>query len=104
MSFDIVEFLLGPAEILTQGLIGLITGVGMMSLQIWLIYEIVVTVPPRAKNLIDAIDMELGQTQNFGSMRYRIYTAIFQLFLPLIMVCTCYMSFCLLTDYVMMLF
>ena len=103
MSFDIVEFLLGPAEILTQGLIGLIMGIGMMALQIWLIFEIVVTVPPRAKNLVDAIDMELGQN-NFSSTRYRIYTGIFQLFLPLVMVCACYMSFCLLTDYVMMLF
>ena len=104
MGFNIVQFLLGPADILTQGLVGLIMGLGMNALQIWLMYEIVVVVPPRSKNLVDAIDMELSQVQNFGGMRYRAYTAIFQLFLPLVMICACYLSFCLLTEVVMTLF
>ena len=42
MSFDIVQFLLGPAELLTQGLVGLIMGLGLNALQIWLMYEIVI--------------------------------------------------------------
>lgn len=104
MSFDIVKFLLGPADILTQGLVGLILGLGMNALQIWLMYEIVVIVPSRSKNLIEAIDMELSQQQHFGGLQYRVYTAIFQLFLPLVMICTCYLSFCLLTGIVSALF
>lgn len=59
MGFDIVQFLMGPANILTQGLVGRIMGLGMNALQIWLMYEIVVIVPARSKNLIDAIDVEL---------------------------------------------
>ena len=104
MSFDVVNFLLGPAEILTQGMVGLILGLGMNALQIWLMYEIVVLVPPRSKNLIDAMDMELSQTQYFSGMKYRIYSALFQIFLPLVLICTCYLSFCLFTDVVTGLF
>ncbi len=104
MSFDIVNFLLGPAEILTQGMVGLILGLGMNAMQIWLMYEIVVLVPPRAKNLIDAMDMELSQTQYFSGMKYRIYSALFQVFLPLVLICVCYLSFCLFTGVVTDLF
>ena len=104
MSFDIVQFLLGPAELLTQGLVGLIMGLGLNALQIWLMYEIVIIVPPRAKNLVDAIDMELGQTQYAQGLRYRVYSAILQVFLPLIMIGVCYLSFCLFTDVVTNLF
>jgi len=104
MGFDIVQFLLGPAEILTQGLVGLIMGLGMNALQIWLMYEIVVLVPPRSKNLIDAIDMELSQVQYSSGMKYRVYSAIFQVFLPLVLICVCYLSFCLLTNVVTSLF
>ncbi|MFX1485354.1 MAG: hypothetical protein ACFFCP_19450 [Promethearchaeota archaeon] len=104
MSFDIVKFLLGPAEILTQGLVGLILGLGMNALQIWLMYEIVVIVPPRSKNLVDAIDMELSQVQYFSGLKYRVYSAVFQLFLPLVLICICYLSFCLLTSTVTTLF
>ena len=98
MVFDIVEFLMGPADILTQGMVGLILGLGMNALQIWLMYEIVVLVPPRAKNLIDAIDMELSQVQYFSGLKYRVYSAILQVFLPLVMICVCYLSFCLFTN------
>lgn len=104
MGFDIVQFLMGPADILTQGLVGLIMGLGMNALQIWLMYEIVVIVPPRSKNLIDAIDVELSQSQHFGGLKYRVYTAVFQLFLPLVMIGACYLSFCLLTSIVTTLF
>lgn len=72
MGFDIVQFLMGPTDILTQGLVGLIMGLGMNALQIWLMYEIVVIVPPRSKNLIDAIDVELSQSQHFG-LKVRVY-------------------------------
>jgi len=104
MSFDIVNFLLGPAELLTQGMVGLILGLGMNALQIWLMYEIVILVPPRAKNLIDAMDMELSQTQYFSGMKYRIYSAIFQVSLPLVLIGVCYLSFCLFTGVVTDLF
>jgi len=104
MVFDIVEFLMGPADILTQGMVGLILGLGMNALQIWLMYEIVVLVPPRAKNLIDAIDMELSQVQYFSGLKYRVYSAILQVFLPLVMICVCYLSFCLFTSVVTNLF
>ena len=104
MVFDIVEFLMGPANILTQGMVGLILGLGMNALQIWLMYEIVVLVPPRAKNLIDAIDMELSQGQYFSGLKYRVYSAILQVFLPLVMICVCYLSFCLFTNVVTNLF
>ena len=104
MSFDIVKFMLGPADILTQGMVGLILGLGINALQIWLMYEIVVLVPPRSKNLIDAIDMELSQTQYFSGMKYRIYSAVFQIFLPLLLICVCYLSFCLFTGTVTDLF
>jgi hypothetical protein len=104
MGFDIVQFLLGPAKLLTQGLIGLIMGLGINALQIWLMYEIVVIVPPRAKNLIDAIDMELSQVQYFSGLKYRVYSAIFQLFLPMVLICVCYLSFCALTNIVTTLF
>jgi len=104
MVFDIVEFLMGPADILTQGMVGLILGLGMNALQIWLMYEIVVLVPPRAKNLIDAIDMELSQVQYFSGLKYRVYSAILQVFLPLVMICVCYLSFCLFTSVVTDLF
>ncbi len=104
MVFDIVEFLMGPADILTQGMVGLILGLGMNALQIWLMYEIVVLVPPRAKNLIDAIDMELSQVQYFSGLKYRVYSAILQVFLPLVMICVCYLSFCLFTNVVTNLF
>lgn len=104
LGFDIVTFLMGPADILTQGVIGLIMGLGMNALQIWLMYEIVVLVPPRAKNLIDAIDMELSQVQYFSGLKYRVYSAILQVFLPLIMICVCYLSFCMFTDVVIDLF
>lgn len=104
MSFDIVKFLMGPADILTQGLTGLILGLGMNALQIWLMYEIVVIVPTRAKNLIDAIDMELSQAQFTSGMKYRVYTALIQVFLPLVLIGVCYLSFCLFTDVVANLF
>jgi hypothetical protein len=104
MSFDIVKFLLGPANILTEGMVGLILGLGMNAMQIWLMYEIVVLVPPRARNLIDAMDMELSQTQYFSGMKYRIYSALFQVFLPLLLVCVCYLAFCQFTDVVRLLF
>ena len=104
MGFDIVQFLLGPAEILTQGLVGLILGLGMNALQIWLMYEIVVIVPPRSKNLIDAIDMELSQSQYAGGLKYRVYSAVLQVFLPLVMICVCYLSFCLFTNVATSLF
>jgi len=104
MVFDIVEFLMGPADILTQGMVGLILGLGMNALQVWLMYEIVVLVPPRAKNLIDAIDMELSQVQYFSGLKYRVYSAILQVFLPLVMICVCYLSFCLFTNVVTNLF
>ena len=104
MPLDIVKFLLGPADILTQGLVGLILGLGMNALQIWLMYEIVTIIPPRSKNLIDAIDMELSQVQYFSGLKYRVYSAVFQLFLPLVLICTCYLSFCLLTNTVSTLF
>ena len=104
MVFDIVEFLMGPADILTQGMVGLFLGLGMNALQIWLMYEIVVLVPPRAKNLIDAIDMELSQVQYFSGLKYRVYSAILQVFLPLVMICVCYLSFCLFTNVVTNLF
>ncbi|MGY5853897.1 MAG: hypothetical protein RTU92_10050 [Candidatus Thorarchaeota archaeon] len=104
MAFDIVQFLLGPAEILTQGMVGLILGLGMNALQIWLMYEIVVIVPPRAKNLVDVIDMELSQTQFTGGMKYRVYSGIFQVFLPLVLIGVCYLSFCLFTNTINTLF
>ncbi|TFG34198.1 hypothetical protein EU527_04540 [Candidatus Thorarchaeota archaeon] len=104
MSFDIVKFLLAPAEILTQGMVGLILGLGINAMQIWLMYEVIVLVPPRAKNLVDAIDMELSQTQYFSGLKYRIYSAILQVFLPLILICVCYLSFCLFTGVVTDLF
>ncbi len=104
MAFDIVQFLLGPAEILTQGMIGLIVGLGLNALQIWLMYEIVVIVPPRAKNLIDVIDIELGQLQYSGGMKYRVYSAVLQVFLPLVLISVCYLSFCLFTGTVSSLF
>ena len=103
-GFDIVQFLMGPADLLTQGLVGLILGLGMNALQIWLMYEIVVIVPPRSKNLVDAIDMELSQVQYFSGLKYRVYSAVFQLFLPLVLICICYLSFCLLTSTVTNLF
>ncbi|MGY5854168.1 MAG: hypothetical protein RTU92_11415, partial [Candidatus Thorarchaeota archaeon] len=99
-----VQFLLGPAEILTQGMTGLILGLGMNALQIWLMYEIVVIVPPRAKNLVDVIDMELSQTQFTGGMKYRVYSGIFQVFLPLVLIGVCYLSFCLFTSTINTLF
>lgn len=104
MSFDLVNFLLAPAEILTQGMVGLILGLGINAMQIWLMYEVIVLVPPRAKNLVDAIDMELSQTQYFSGMKYRIYSAILQVFLPLLLICVCYLSFCLFTGVVTDLF
>jgi hypothetical protein len=104
LPFDIVKFLLAPAQILTQGMVGLILGLGINAMQIWLMYEIVVLVPPRSKNLIDAIDMELSQTQYFSGMKYRIYSAVFQLFLPLVLICVSYLSFCLFTGVVSDLF
>jgi hypothetical protein len=104
MVFDIVQFLLGPAEIMTQGLVGLILGLGMNALQVYLMYEIVVIVPPRARNLIDAIDMELSQNQYISGMKYRVYTAIIQIFLPLLLICVCYLSFCAFTGAVTNLF
>ncbi|MHA1770333.1 MAG: hypothetical protein ACTSYL_02260 [Candidatus Thorarchaeota archaeon] len=104
MSSNIVEFLLAPAQLLTQGLVGLILGLGMNAMQIWLMYEIVVSVPPRAKNLIDSIDMELGQNQYTGGIKYRVYTAILQVFLPLLLIGVCYLSFCLFTNVVIDLF
>nr|MDO8097747.1 hypothetical protein [Candidatus Njordarchaeota archaeon] len=55
---DIVSLLLGPAAVLTQGLIGLIVGLGLYALEIWLVYEIITMVPPRVKSLVDTIDEE----------------------------------------------
>jgi hypothetical protein len=104
MSFDIVNFLLGPAQILAQGMVGLIVGLGTNALQIWLMYQIVVLVPPRARNLVDAIDMESSQTQYYGGTRYRIYQAMFQIFLPVILIGVCYTAFCVFTGIVMDLF
>ena len=104
MPFDIVKFLLGPAELLTQGMVGLILGLGINAMQIWLMYEVIVLVPPRAKNLIDAMDMELSQTQYFSGLKYRIYSAILQVFLPLVLICVSYVSFCLFTGVVTDLF
>ncbi len=104
MQSNIVDFLLGPAQLLTKGMVGLILGLGMNAMQIWLMYEIVVSVPPRAKNLIDAIDLELGQNQYTGGMRYRVYTSILQVFLPLLLVGVCYLAFCLFTNVVIDLF
>ena len=103
-STNIVDFLLGPAHLLTQGLVGLILGLGMNAMQIWLMYEIVVSVPPRAKNLVDAIDLELGQNQYAGGLRYRVYTAILQVFLPILLIAVCYLSFCFFTGLVTDLF
>ena len=100
MGFDIVQFLMGPADILTQGLVGLIMGLGMNALQIWLMYEIVVIVPPRSKNLIDAIDVELSQSQHYGGLKCRVYRLILQSILPLVLVCSCYLIFCFLTSVV----
>ncbi len=104
MSFDIVTFLMGPADILTQGLIGLILGLGMNALQIWLMYEIVITIPPRAKNLVNAIDMELSQVEYFSGLKFRVYSAILQVFLPLVLIAVCYLSFCLFSGAVTSLF
>ncbi len=104
MSFDIVTFLMGPADILTQGLIGLILGLGMNALQIWLMYEVVITVPPRAKNLVNAIDMELSQVEYFSGLKFRVYSAILQVFLPLVLIAVCYLSFCLFSGAVTSLF
>ena len=89
---------MGPADILTQGLVGLILGLGMNALQIWLMYKIVTIIPPRSKNLIDAIDMELSQVQYFSGLKYRVYSTVFQLFLPLVLIRICHLSFCLLTS------
>ena len=104
MSFDIVTFLMGPADILTEGLIGLILGLGMNALQIWLMYEIVITIPPRAKNLVNAIDMELSQVEYFSGLKFRVYSAILQVFLPLVLIAVCYLSFCLFSGAVTSLF
>lgn len=104
MSFDIVTFLMGPADILTQGLIGLVLGLGMNALQIWLMYEVVITVPPRAKNLVNAIDMELSQVEYFSGLKFRVYSAILQVFLPLVLIAVCYLSFCLFSGAVTSLF
>lgn len=104
MSFDIVTFLMGPADILTEGLIGLIVGLGMNALQIWLMYEIVITIPPRAKNLVNAIDMELSQVEYFSGLKFRVYSAILQVFLPLVLIAVCYLSFCLFSGVVTSLF
>jgi len=103
-NFDVVKFLLGPAELLTEGMIGMIMGIGMMALEVWLMYEIVIIVPPRAKNLIDAIDMELSQVQYFSGLKYRVYSAIFQIFLPLVMICVVFLSFTFFTGVVSDLF
>ncbi len=105
-SSDIVNFLLGPASLLTQGLIQLFIGLAMNAMQVWLIYEIITTVPTRSKNLIEAIDAELTQNnyyQNTG-LRYRVYGALLQVFLPLLLITVCYLSFCLFTQIVMDLF
>jgi hypothetical protein len=104
MAFDIVNFLLAPAELLTQGMVGLILGLGINALQIWLMYEIVVIVPPRTKNLIDAIDMELAQAQYVSGLRYRVYSAVLQIFLPIVLICVCYLTFCFFTSAVTDLF
>ncbi|MGY5854455.1 MAG: hypothetical protein RTU92_12880 [Candidatus Thorarchaeota archaeon] len=98
MAFDIVQFLLGPAEILTQGMVGLILGLGMNALQIWLMYEIVVKVSPRAENLVDVIDMELSQTQFTGGMKYRLYTITVQVCLTLVLISMCYLVFYLISS------
>jgi hypothetical protein len=58
MATDIVSLLLGPAQVITQGLIGLIVGLGLYALEIWLVYEIITMVPPSVKNLVDTIDDE----------------------------------------------
>lgn len=96
---DIVSLLLGPAEVLTRGLIGLIVGLGLYALEIWLIYEIITSVPPRVKNLVDTIDEEatMRGMQYYG-MRHRIYSALLQVFLPLLLIAASYLSICVFLD------
>lgn len=95
MASDIVSLLLGPAEVITQGLIGLIVGLGLYALEIWLVYEVITMVPARVKNLVDTIDEEAAMRglQYYG-LRHRIYSAILQVFLPLLLVAASYLSIC----------
>lgn len=96
---DIVSLLLGPAAVLTQGLIGLIVGLGLYALEIWLVYEIITSVPPRVKNLVDTIDEEatMRGMQYYG-LRHRIYSALLQVFLPLLLIAASYLSICVFLD------
>jgi hypothetical protein len=99
MATDIVSLLLGPAEVITRGLIGLIVGLGLYALEIWLVYEIITMVPPRVKNLVDTIDEEatMRGMQYYG-LKHRIYFAILQIFLPLLLVAASYLSICVFLD------
>ncbi len=96
---DIVQLLLGPAQVLTNGLIGLIVGLGLYALEIWLVYEIITSVPPRVKNLVDTIDEEASMRgMQYYGLKHRIYSSLLQLFLPLILIAASYLSMCIFLD------
>jgi len=91
---QIVDLLLQPATLMTQGLVGLIVGLGSLALQFWLTFEIIVNVPPRVKRLIDSIDFEFGQLSYWSGMKYRFFFGILQVCLPLLLVAASYIGIC----------
>jgi len=96
---DIVSLLLGPAAVLTQGLIGLIVGLGLYALEIWLVYEIITMVPPRVKSLVDTIDEEVtARGMQYYGLKHRVYSALLQVFLPLLLIAASYLSICVFLD------
>ena len=101
MSYDVITVIIQPlleqASILTQGLVGLIFGLGIYALEIFLVYQIVVMVPPRAKVLVDAIDYELTNVSWFSGLKHRVFSALLQVLLPLLMIGICVISFALFT-------
>ena len=95
---DIVGILLGPAQLLTKGLVGLIMGLGIYALEIWLMYQIVVMVPPRVKSLVEAIDYDLSQMSwHHTTTRQRVYKGLLQVLIPAILIAACYLAFSLFT-------
>ncbi len=99
MTTGIVSLLLGPARELTSGLIGLIVGLGLYALEIWLVYEIITMVPPRVKNLVDTIDEEVtARGMQYYGLKHRVYSGLLQLFLPLLLIAASYLSICVFLD------
>ncbi len=81
---EIIEFVLGPAKLLTKGMVGLMIGLGSLAIYPFVAWVLIIKIPMRIYELTNAMDNELKEQLHYDPQGHRgLFAAVLRVLLPL---------------------